>query len=125
MKINYFPRGFETFFGNIKAIFIRNSNLKEIHQGDLKSFSKLVEIYLHENSLEVLEEGLFDFNLNLEFVSFENNEIAHIGPNVFDHLNKLRYLYFDSNSCINKFAYNSISEVKNVIQIVKSQCTNS
>ncbi|KAL7012093.1 hypothetical protein ACKWTF_014625 [Chironomus riparius] len=120
--INYFPRGLETFFKNIKIIDISHCNLTEIHQEDLKLFPKLVEIYLHYNPLEVLEEGLFDFNPDLEFIYIWNNKIVHIATNVFDHLSKLRYLYLQEKTCIDKIAENSISEVKNVIQAVKSQC---
>ncbi|CAG9810574.1 unnamed protein product [Chironomus riparius] len=121
----YFPRGLETFFKNIKIIQIHNCNLTEVHQEDLKPFSKLIEIYLEYNELEVLEEGLFDFNLDLEFIHFGDNKIVHIEPNVFDHLSKLSYLYLLSNSCIDKKVRNSTSEVKNFIQAVKSQCNNS
>ncbi|KAL7012111.1 hypothetical protein ACKWTF_014639 [Chironomus riparius] len=123
--INYFPNGLETFFKNIKAIQIHNCNLMEVHQEDLKPFSKLVQLHLSFNKLEVLEEGLFDFNPDLEFINFWENKIVNIAPNVFDHLSKLSYLYLLSNSCIDKKAENSISEVKNVIQAAKSQCINS
>ncbi|CAG9810640.1 unnamed protein product [Chironomus riparius] len=123
--INYFPRCLETFFKNIKAIQIDNCNLKEVHQEDLKPFPNLVELYLRFNELEVLEEGLFDFNPDLEYIYIWNNKIVHIAPNVFDHLSKLSYLYLLSNSCIDKEAKNSTSEVKNVIQAAKSQCINS
>ncbi|CAG9810614.1 unnamed protein product [Chironomus riparius] len=123
--INYFPRGLETFFKNIKAIQIDNCNLKEVHQEDLKPFPKLIELHLTSNKLEVLEEDLFDFNPDLEFIHFWDNKIVHIEPNVFDHLSKLSYLYLLYNSCIDKKAKNSTSEVKNVIQAAKSQCINS
>jgi len=123
--INYFPRGLETFFMNIKAIEIINCKLKEIHQDDLKPFPKLVEIWLYINSLEVLEEGLFDYNPDLEYIHFRNNKIVHIEPKIFDHLSKLSTLILSSNSCVSKNVENSTSEVKNLIQNVKSQCINS
>ncbi|CAG9810596.1 unnamed protein product [Chironomus riparius] len=120
--INYFPRGLETFFKTIKIIQIYDCNLKEVHQEDLKPFPNLVELYLRFNDLEVLEEGLFDFNPDLHYIGLNYNKIVYIGPNVFDHLTKLRDLSLHSNLCISKEAKNSISEVKNVIQAIKSQC---
>ncbi|KAL7012044.1 hypothetical protein ACKWTF_014595 [Chironomus riparius] len=120
--INYFPRGLETFYDNIKIIQIYDCNLKEVHQEDLKPFPNLVELYLLFNDLEVLEEGLFDFNPDLHYIGLNYNKIVYIGLNVFDHLTKLRDLSLHSNLCISKKAKNSISEVKNVIQAVKSQC---
>ena len=122
---NYFPRGLDTFFKNIKVIDIGDANLKEVHQEDLKQFPKLVELHLHFNSLEVLEDGLFDFNPNLELIYLNRNKIVHIEPKIFNHLSKLRFLELRSNPCINKYAYESKSEVKNVIQAAKSQCINS
>jgi len=126
LTTNYFPRGLESFFENIKAISIRNSYLKEIHQEDLKAFPKLVELFLNENLLEVLEERLFDFNPDLQRMSFEYNKIVRIEPKIFDHLSKLGYLLLSENICINKgaIAYNSI-EVKHLIKKAEAQCINS
>jgi len=121
----YFPRGLETFFKNILVIDISTSKMKEIHQEDLKPFNKLIQIFLYKNEIEVLEEGLFDFNPDLEFIDFNRNKMVHIEPNIFDHLSKLTYLYFGNNNCIDKHAENSRSETKNVIQALKSQCKNS
>ncbi|XP_070508768.1 leucine-rich repeat-containing protein egg-6-like [Chironomus tepperi] len=121
--INYFPRGLEFTFNNLKLIFIKNCNLKEVHQEDLKPFPKLVELHLHVNALEVLEEGLLDFNPQLEYISFFNNKLVHIESNIFNHLCKLKFLYLQSNTCIDKKAENSISGVKNVIKSAQSQCT--
>lgn len=42
-----------------------------------------------------------------------------------DHLTKLSFLYLQLNNCIDKGAGNSLSAVKNVIQVAKSQCVNS
>ncbi|XP_070508739.1 putative leucine-rich repeat-containing protein DDB_G0290503 [Chironomus tepperi] len=123
--LNYFPRGLETYFKNLKGVEIYKCNLKEIHQEDLKPFSNLVELRLQKNSIEILEEGLFDFNPDLEFIAFYGNKIVHIEPNIFDHLSKLSSLWLSLNSCINKYAENSTSGVKDVIKLAQVQCTNS
>jgi len=126
MTINYFPRGLEKFFKNIKAITVGFSNLKQIHQEDLKSFPKLAELYFFSNSIKVLEQGLFDFNPDLQRISFEHNKIINMEPEVFDHLNKLGSLLLYGNSCIDDgvIAYNS-TEVKNLIHKAEAQCKNS
>jgi hypothetical protein len=123
--INYFPRGLDHFFKNLKAIEIYKSKLREIHQEDLKPFPRLVELILHYNLLEVLEEGLFDFNTDLEYIYFEGNKIVNIKPHVFDHLSRLSYLYLTFNVCIDRYAENSISNVRNVIIDARLQCVNS
>lgn len=122
VTVRYFPRGLETFFKNIKAIQILATSLKEIYQADLKPFPQLVELNLYSNSLEVLEEGLFDYNPDLELINFDYNSIAHIEPKIFDHLNKLSTLILSSNSCVDKKAENSTSEVENLVQNLESKC---
>lgn len=76
---HYFPRGLKSFSRNLKVIQIMACKLKEIHQEDLKPFPKLTELMLNYNSLEVLENGLLDFNPNLEYIDFDGNKIFHIG----------------------------------------------
>jgi len=123
--INFFPKGLEKFFKNIKVINIQECQLKEIHQSDLKVFPNLVYLYLHGNEIEVIEEGLFDFNPNLEFVGFRESKIIHIDPNVFDHLTKLSYFWFGYVPCVKQDTANSIEKVQEAIKIVKSNCSSS
>jgi hypothetical protein len=74
--------------------------------------------------LDVLEEGLFDFNLNLELVNLKNNKISFIDSNIFDNLVKLRILSLDSNVCIDMKTEIGLVDVQNVIKAVKEQCND-
>ena len=123
--IQVFPKGLEKFFNNIKLIHIYKCELKEIHQNDLKAFPHLVIFALSFNEIEVIEEGLFDFNPNLEYVLFYESKIIHIDSNVFDNLSKLRYFWFGSVPCVSKDIVNSRKEVLEAIKVVKSKCSNS
>ncbi|KAL7048075.1 hypothetical protein ACKWTF_003202 [Chironomus riparius] len=123
--INYFPQGLENFFKNLKVISIDKCQLKEIHQADLKPFTKLVELILHHNQIVVLEEGLFDYNLELELIWLNYNKIKQIDPNVFDKLNKFRYFLFSSNFCSSKDVYNSRDSVKDAVKLAKVNCVGS
>ena len=124
-KIHCFPQGLEKYFKNLKVIIIGHCELKEIHQADLKPFPDLVYLYLFDNAIEIIEEGLFDFNPHLEFVRFEESKIIHIDPNVFDHLDKLSHFWFYLVPCVNQNIYDSISQVEGAIKVIKSNCTNS
>jgi len=124
-KIHYFPQGLEKFFKNLKLIWINGANLKEIHQSDLKPFPNLVFFYLPNNYIEVLEEGLFDYNPNLEALGFDGSKVSHIDSNVFDKLDKLSYFWSGSNACISKYVFGSKQEVKGAITLAKSQCISS
>ncbi|CAG9810122.1 unnamed protein product [Chironomus riparius] len=122
--INYFPQGLDKFFINIKTIALYSSNLKEIHQADLKPFPKLIYLNLYANDLEILEEGLLDFNPDLKVVGFQQNKLFHIDSNVFDGLKKLSYLWLVHVPCISKNAMTSI-EVQASIATIKDKCTSS
>jgi len=124
--IQFFPKGLENIFKNIKVIRITECQLKAIHQSDLKPFPNLVYFFSAENEIKVIEKGLFDYNPDLEVVGFAyETEIAHIDPNVFDNLNKLRYFFFWAVPCVSQTISDSREEVQKIIQVVKSNCSNS
>jgi len=106
-------------------IYISSCQLKEIHQSDLKPFPKLVYFGLYYNEIEVIDEGLFDFNPNLKIVGFWENKIIHIDPNVFDHLNKLSNFWFSEVPCVGQDIKNSKQKVQKALKIVKSNCSSS
>ena len=110
--IHFFPKGLEKTFKNIKLIDITICQLKEIHQADLKPFPNLVHLSLSYNEIEVIEEGLFDYNPNLEVVGFYERKLVHIDPNVFDNLNKLRSFWFSLVPCVGLDVEDSKEDVK-------------
>jgi len=124
-EVHYFPRGLNNFFKNFNGIYIYTTGLKEIHQNDLKDFPKLTGLILFSNNLEILEENLFEFNPKLELIDLSSNQISHIDPNVFDKLTNLNTLYLGGNTCINMEAVRDPTEVQNIINTAKYQCTNS
>jgi len=123
--IKYFPSNLHEFFKNLKAIHFDPSQLEEIHQSDLKHFPDLVHFDLVYNSIEVIEEGLFDYNPNLQFVRLYESKIVHIDPNVFDHLDKLIKFYFNTVSCFNQNVEGSRDKVLDAIKEVKAKCTSN
>ncbi|XP_070504474.1 leucine-rich repeat-containing protein 70-like [Chironomus tepperi] len=116
-KIEYFPRGLEKFFPNLKGIFIKNGRLKEIQQSDFRGYSELLYIELNGNDIEVLEDGVFDFIPQIKIIWLSENKIIHVGENVFNNLNNLVILYF-KNTCtsinIQDFQSESIRTLKNL-----------
>jgi len=123
--IRYFPRDLEKFFQNIRAIYIGSSQLGQIHQSDLKPLINLTYFYLWSNNIDVIEEGLFDFNPHLQLLGLDENKIIHIHPTVFDHLDNLRYFWLKNMPCVQENVHDSKKEVKRVIKLIKSQCISS
>ena len=121
-KTEVFPRGLEKIFKNIKFINIQYGRIKEIHQSDLKPFPQLKYLSFWQNDIETIEEGLFDFNPKLAVIGLDGNKISKIHPNVFDHLSNLYSLWLRQNQCIDNYAQDNSTAVKEVIKHVKLQC---
>jgi len=123
--IHFFPKGLDKFFKNLKMICIHTSQLKEIHQSDLEMFKDLMYFYIYQNEIEIIEEGLFDFNPTLVVVGIWESKIIHIDPNVFDHLNKLSNFRFGYVPCVGQDIWETNVKVQEAIQVIKSNCSNS
>jgi len=123
-QIHYFPRGLNKFFKNLRGIDIHSTGLKEIHQSDLKDFPKLMNLHLYSSDLEIIEENLFEFNPNLEYMYWISNKITHIDPKVFVNLIKLKTLQLQSNTCIDMYAHYNPTALQNLIRTAQIQCTN-
>ncbi|KAL7013077.1 hypothetical protein ACKWTF_015179 [Chironomus riparius] len=125
IEVKYFPRDLKRKFKNLKGIIIYSCQLEEIHQEDLKPFNNLVSLRLQSNLIEIIEEGLFDYNSQLELVEFNEPKLIHIHANVFDHLSQLKYFWFQRVPCIAKEVDNSRNNVVVAIKVVKNKCKSS
>lgn len=121
-ELYFIPNGLTKFFRHIAGIVINRCQLKEIHQNDLAPFYKLREFYLIENDIEVLEEGLFEFNKRLELLWLDGNKIKKINPNIFDVLNKLRFLNFREKNCTLKKIQYDREAVEKIVSQMKKKC---
>ncbi|XP_070508532.1 uncharacterized protein [Chironomus tepperi] len=123
--IKYFPRGMGKFYKNLKGIVIWHTKLKEIHQMDLMAYPKLNNLFLSSNDIEIIEDGLFDYNLDIEVIIFENTKIFHIGLTVFGNLRKLVTLFLNGNKCTNSYSVNNRALSLKVIRDIRRTCTSS
>lgn len=108
----YFPRGLEKVFTNLKSIDMCYGYLNEITQADLKLYTKLVNLDLDHNNIQVLEKGLFDYNPDLKLIWIGNNKISHINSNLFNNLYSLTSLKLYSNDCIHMSAFENRERVQ-------------
>jgi len=118
-NIQTFPKGLKSVFKNLKAFYV-SGGIKEIHQEDLSPYPDLVVLILDHNRIEIVEKGLFDYNPNLEAISFWNNPIFHINMNVFDNLSKLRYYWM--SGCADVYTENNRAKVLSEITRAKILC---
>jgi hypothetical protein len=98
--VYFIPDNLGAVFPDIQGLEIRNSSLKEVQQKDIAQFKKLKDLHLHGNHLEYLPEDLFEKNLDIVCLRFENNNLKSIGHNLLTPLTKLVYLYVSPNPCV-------------------------
>lgn len=121
--IKYMPLNLAEYFMNVIAIRIKESKLKEIHQSDLKPFTLLQYLNLDSNNIEILEDGLFEFNPLLEVIWLEKNKIRSVGETTFSNLNKLNDLDLNKNICISRRTTHRAG-LSDILQSVKKACDN-
>jgi Leucine-rich repeat (LRR) protein len=120
--IQYFPKGLNLIFRNLKAIDIENGRIKELNQNDLMPYTNLEYLDLGNNDIEVLMDGVFDYNPKLKVISLSRNKLYKIGTNVFTGLYNLDYLVLEGNRCIDENAKFDFNGVQNIIKNAKLSC---
>lgn len=120
-NVYYMPKKVEDFFPYLEVLAIARCGLKSIRQSNLKPFGKLKVLHLRENDIEILPKDLFEFNLELRFVNFDQNKIKYINLHVLDHLTNLDKAILLKNDCIDKYAKTSV-EVQEMRDMLKTQC---
>lgn len=120
---DFFPKGLDKIFENLEIIIFGDCGMKTIGRTDLKPFPKLIWFSLFINQIEVIEEGLFDNNPNLKYISLRENKIHRIYPKTFDNLAYLVTLRLSGNKCININADENRQQVMELIRQVKLKCS--
>ncbi|CAG9810774.1 unnamed protein product [Chironomus riparius] len=123
--VQFVPRGLDKVFKNLRSIYIHLSKIQEVRQADLKSLPNLIYFQIRDSELRFIEDGIFDFNPNLEVVWLINNKIFHFDTNVFKNLNKISWLGLTSNVCMNTMVQGNVVEAKALIDSVKVKCFDS
>lgn len=103
-QLTFMPRLLETWFPNMYAIQISNTNLFQLSQADLKPFPQLLFFKAYGSNLETIDANLFAYNPLLRSISFNSNHIKNIGKDTFTNLNQLSELFLSGNDCINKWS---------------------
>lgn len=93
-------------------------SLKELTAENMENFPELKSLWLPNNKIENLKNGVFDKNLKLEKLSLYGNNLTMVQARVLMPLKKLFFVSFEKNPCINKAAWlENLNDMKNEVAL--------
>lgn len=117
----FIPEKIDSFFKNLKGLEWRDSNLASISYKDLDQFGSSLLVFLAPlNKLVTIDGDLFKKTKKLLWISFNGNEIQHVGKDLVKDVKNLEHLYFYSNPCVDDAATNKndVSRLNDELPIV-------
>lgn len=92
----YFPRGLNKKFPNLKALMLKNSGLKEISMQDLIGVEKLETLLFLSEKLESLPDNLLTHMRKLSRITFYGNELEFVSstllaPIINNEIKRIRF----------------------------------
>lgn len=113
--MKFVPRDLHKFFPNLRSIDMYNSGVEEISREDLKNLTRLTEMNMRGNFIQVLRNDLFLDNTELQSLNFISNPMRHIDYKVFDPLKQLTSLHFELAVCLSQGFANNRANVELLI----------
>lgn len=98
------PENLSKVFPNLQGIEIQNSNFLTILKSDLENFKGLKLFSSWFSDIQFLEENLFEFNLELQWIAFRQSNLTSVGGNLIPanfNISKIVRADFRNNPCVN------------------------
>jgi hypothetical protein len=118
--LSFVPRRFTSFFPNLIGFYLYAMDFDTLNGDELEEFGeKLVWFGVFGSNLKTISSQLFDSTPNMAYVDFYYNKIQRVGRDLFTAVNvtQLGVLFFSSNICINRSAYNQADIVALINQL--------
>ncbi len=81
----------------LEWLYLNNNTISILPQGIFAGLKQLQWLYLNNNTISILPQGIFDALNQLHQLDLGNNEIDTLPQGIFDRLNKLRIVYLYGN----------------------------
>jgi hypothetical protein len=100
--ITAMPSNIARFFGNIRAIELKETKINRLTKEDLKPFPMLEVFACWFSRLETIDGDVFESNHKLQHLNLNENLLTNIGPNILTPLPLLHTVGFGKNLCTNE-----------------------
>lgn len=105
-KIMFLPARINEMFPTLKKFMMIKSGLVHLERDDMRQFGDgLTSANFDGNLLTAIEDDLFEYNPNLEYIGLHNNPLKYINPAIFRNFqkkSKLAWVQIDNSNCINQ-----------------------
>lgn len=118
----YFPGRLKNFFVNLELLNIVSSKLQTITSEDLKPFTKLRVLQLSGNSLTNLDTNLFEYNVELVRLAFNDQKLKLVGYNILENLNRLSVGDFTNAGCLDIDVESGRNGIKDLRKEIRINC---
>lgn len=118
----YLPLNVSSIFKSLEILYIMNSHVQNLLEGDLDGLTSLRVFDVSHNPIEILSKDFFKGAASIEIVSFFDCHLKKIEPTALSHLPKLQGGRFQTNVCIDYAVYEP-SELEILTSMIRSQCS--
>jgi insulin-like growth factor-binding protein complex acid labile subunit len=97
----------------LQVLYLINNQISVLREGMFSGLSQLNSLYLYSNQISVLSEGLFSGLSQLTILELSENQINVLSESVFSGLSQLNYLYLYDNqiSILSEGVFSALSQL--------------
>lgn len=118
---HYLPLNIGSHFINLETLYIMNSNVQHLLDGDLDGLTNLRVFDVSHNPIQQLGENFFKGHDTIEVISFYDCHLKMIHPSSLNPLKNLREAHFQQNVCIDIHG-DDISEMQDLKAEIADKC---
>jgi hypothetical protein len=90
-------------FSRIKELVLGGNKIQIVEEEAFKHLHNLEEVSLSWNQIQSLSRGVFQNNRKLKTIWINRNKIKMIAPETFQNLNQLKSVNLRRNDCVDKY----------------------
>lgn len=120
---SYLPLNIASQFPNLEILYVMNSNVQHLFDGDLDGLTNLKVFDVSHNPIEQLGKDFFQNCVTIEKLSFYNCHLKFIDAKALDPLVNLKLGVFDNNVCFDSRGADA-SGIRELKAQVRRYCQN-
>lgn len=118
---SYLPLNLAAHFPNLEILYVMNSNVQFLYDGDLDGLTNLKVLDVSHNPIEQLGKDFFKGHSSIEQLSFYDCHLKIIDAEALNPLTNLKFAAFDNNICFD-FRGEDASRIRRLKIEIRENC---